>query len=1513
MTSLTKNTSYVSSLVDFFNDTKPFHSKLTDVIEEYHFFDDMSVRISEKTNTQLKLSSTWHYQYNSDGDKNRPASFRIKNIGSAYSTAYNEHVYTVGAHENTDFVNVPFVYSKSTHSASAPSIVKRINTNDYYQEGLDYFSAYGGLQFSIKQTTDAGSRFIPLWVEKRDEGLISTSQEYTRRAANDITNPTSSISILKSHLEDLKEMQGIPEFASTELTRLLGIISISDKPFIDLSAAAKTDNIDVPSELSGFALIKFIEPRLSSSTATTKALYKAALDALDKIILPRDYEALLISLKDAHITPPTWAPGGWIGDTKTTNYVSDVLSAITPPLYFRTFSDSQFIESGKSYYPSVLTQYLSISNIKVSSTAPAGGSWSIVAYDDELPIYTVFNNVTGYVGSFTTALGGTTFTSTDISFFAQYLGQAKIGETCYIRNTNRLVFGPSAPLETWDIIKTNPLAYSRPGFVSKRFGYITNLQGVFGKVSINLPNSSLLKTGTISLVCRQDAVSFDVISSVDPLYRGIAYVNKAFNDGKLGFYIRTGSEQAFLPGDKFVIEVKNELAFIQEHDIYYGYDLDSYDNSESVYQRDFVSVDKYDAAGFGVDPIEPVGDSKNSQKIGFLYDTRFTDYDVSKMNVAVSENSITNRKWRIVAVPNLRRPMLTLKKDLSTLSESIDLQEQTIGISPDPAKNAVPEFSMPGDMNTIPDLKAYYADEFRVEYSDNGFTTAGIFAGTVSVGGAYSNTVHGIAFSLPAGEKPFIAVLADDGYNLNGTLNPIVQGGDVVMFTVINKPPEILTDIISISSYKGPELIMHGEGFFEAPAASWTVAFTSSTNYTVSAKYTETQIGKTVVGTPISGRIDLSSATTREGTSFKSEHVHFTFIPPAKGFAAGDSFVFKTYAKKPTYLVHGSSSGWMPEATVGEAYWNGIIGFEIQKPKATLFDRSLADPAITQTIENTWTIGSGNIKLTRLRFDAPSLTYSLIPMPESSATSWIVHRSDKGPIGRLSNSGSFSEQYITISANVTLADIKKLQLQITGDDFDMWNNKNAVVVRPGINAFIPKIGEKLIIDKLKSDTVKVNMTYDFVQSAKIPNTNALALESIDDRLASLSTELGRTPIELTSPETAHKRNWIPISILPKDSNTSEAIFPNNGKTFEVYAIGTGEIVGTISPELLNEMWHTQFTWDPAFFAKYLPLSTFTNFVVHGSSGSNDNVDVKISETLKVMLEPGALTMDYTLTDEVKVKITEYIHETLVQKNIDRVPAVITDGPFGGFLPGYGNMSYDDESDPSMYDAGLPLLSHFHEARKLSGLDPMTPRQTSMSELERLDRLNLLLQLLNNFLVNNDLAATSLQAFTNNLNADTSRLLTTDKFGYAAHGLGIGVTVGRPGIDTSNPSTDGTAVGVSDAIVVISKDATQNGTLPTVAIFSVKPGDMVQPQISTFGNLNTSLSFSSSTSTSFIAEFNIAAPASYTKTMKTPQVYVWVSTWPAPIKATTVSKAGTGKYRVTVASGEEVKFYLVPGV
>ena len=67
-----------------------------------------------------------------------------------------------------------------------------------------------------------------------------------------------------------------------------------------------------------------------------------------------------------------------------------------------------------------------------------------------------------------------------------------------------------------------------------------------------------------------------------------------------------------------------------------------------------------------------------------------------------------------------------------------------------------------------------------------------------------------------------------------------------------------------------------------------------------------------------------------DGCSYRNSDIGFTLIPNSQGWFAGDSFSWTT--RKPShYKVFGSLSGWQEDATVGEWYWNGKVGFKIPK------------------------------------------------------------------------------------------------------------------------------------------------------------------------------------------------------------------------------------------------------------------------------------------------------------------------------------------------------------------------------------------------------------------------------------------------------------------------------------------------------------------------------------------------------------------------------------------------------
>ena len=61
---MTANTTdIIDSLEGYVLDIKPYHSKLSDIIVEYEFFDDVNVQIDEQHTIRTLLNSIWSQEY----------------------------------------------------------------------------------------------------------------------------------------------------------------------------------------------------------------------------------------------------------------------------------------------------------------------------------------------------------------------------------------------------------------------------------------------------------------------------------------------------------------------------------------------------------------------------------------------------------------------------------------------------------------------------------------------------------------------------------------------------------------------------------------------------------------------------------------------------------------------------------------------------------------------------------------------------------------------------------------------------------------------------------------------------------------------------------------------------------------------------------------------------------------------------------------------------------------------------------------------------------------------------------------------------------------------------------------------------------------------------------------------------------------------------------------------------------------------------------------------------------
>ncbi len=352
----------------------------------------------------------------------------------------------------------------------------------------------------------------------------------------------------------------------------------------------------------------------------------------------------------------------------------------------------------------------------------------------------------------------------------------------------------------------------------------------------------------------------------------------------------------------------------------------------------------------------------------------------------------------------------------------------------------------------------------------------------------------------------------------------------------------------------------------------------------------------------------------------------------------------------------------------------------------------------------------------------------------------------------------------------------------------------------------------------------------------------------------------------------------------------------------------------------------------------MPLNAESNIVTFGS-GFNDVVKARISESVRFLIGGGALSTDFSFTDSLDIQIGERHAWSIFQTYAETINPIIADGPFGGFLIGYDNEPYD--SEVGGYDNGIPLTDNFIEAQQLAQLPgntiPLTPAQLAMTPIERQLRLNALLGMLNGFLVGGDLASTTLDQFLVNVDAYvlTHPQTLASGFGIPTIGMGMDINIGRDGIDTSKPSTEGASAGIEDALVIIAVDtANTYDTLGvdgagldaeadrTALIYSgnLPPVPATLPVFTTYAEFETPLAVvgdpslpSDFSARVFEINFRITPANQATiQTMPTPKVFIWVEAAPAPTQVAIVTRVGAGKYQVSVPNSTEAKLYIQPG-
>ncbi len=1291
----------------------------------------------------------------------KPYSRKLTDIGEEYrftdymSVNFRERLFSSTHQKGT------WVYSQLSNGTSVPQPLTRIqrlirpmfrkhNTNNRSDLSDGAFKAFRDentdlplVPFAFDPVALRGSGLVSSFVQRKgiktsNEPLIEGLDVYLSHGAYvfQINQTTDAMS------------QFVPLYTDRRNHNLISAATAATQATaIDISNPASCVN-RLKAEFTGLeaaiAASSFPSSTYSAVTTEINAL-KAVLNTPD---LPSSYETLLNLM-------------GQLGSAELvalgTSYSNldafqGLLESHSPSLYFNKWSDFDLREGGLLRYNEVSTAQLVVTNISANSSADQYQEWVLVAEDADT--VQVIGSYSGYIGL---AQVGSTFTSAYVTFTLA-AGPDALTPDYKVKLTPAagITIHPSAALEAWSLIKVNPLAYSRPYYDGDLYGFIKSLANV--KNTITVLDPSIQTTDII--IEAISGTQFTVKMTADPLYSATAAVNTVFNDGRLGFIIQAGTEYTFKPGDRFYFHLVNETAKADDLDIYYGFDMGGYDAFESVY----TNVNSSDADYL--------------RELEFGYDSRFVDYDMGTFSLSVGEQSVNGRQYRLRAIPDTARPLLRVQRDSSTnnLLDETELDSSAVGTQYDmPNDQSAEGYWSGNDPDLDPDLELFYASNFALEYYDEG-TETWVFVDQIAIGDSYSSIAHALSFTLAAGTKPFIGVILHSSWFADAEGGPLMQedveGGDVFYWTVSNPP--ISVEGSGLTSSRSAGLIMHGDSFQGTEEAHWTLTFITPSQYELQGTRPD---GSTIYPTPVTVNLLTDGRSYRDDTA----HVHFTVLTGEVGLGAGDVISFDTYANAPSYLVHGSVTGWAAPAVVGEWYFNGKIGFKLELPQGTMFE---ANQQLEESAENTWQTSLGPATLNYVRPDSPSNSYVF---RGNENNRWVMFRN-----GQMVASGitTLSDEWLSITLPFATFGAS-LMLSIGADDRSLSIGRDLAIVKTG-DGRSPTADDFCLFERTpREDSIGL-----FIKPLNSQHNLALGpldQVAVDQRFIDLNTN--GAPISNTSPETEYINGWVPMFANYRNGAVAQ-VFPDPVTDIDLTSVATGETIGTVK-KLSDEYY---FEWNTDFFDAYMPLNAEAKIVSYGS-GMFENVNVNFSETLNVLIGGGGLAESFLFNEQVNVQI----QQVLGTPGLPDVPflkvkstyeeaasATIEDGPFNGFMPGYDTLPFDAEDGvDGYYDVGQPLVSAFERAQDLAAL-------TSPTQAEQ-DEFDVLYSLIQPYLENGVLADTTLSEFMANLEADDSINYDTTQdqtFGVSAKGLAVDVAQ-QPSLEAGASIVEAMAIQITE--------------------------------------------------------------------------------------------------------------------
>jgi hypothetical protein len=484
------------------------------------------------------------------------------------------------------------------------------------------------------------------------------------------------------------------------------------------------------------------------------------------------------------------------------------------------------------------------------------------------------------------------------------------------------------------------------------------------------------------------------------------------------------------------------------------------------------------------------------------------------------------------------------------------------------------------------------------------------------------------------------------------------------------------------SGTKSPlKILPLGSAYSDAITETWTITYvelekyftvTGSTSGVTEPAYLGKEYDNGLVRFRIVSTGEIFDITKNDSNEYLTGYLSRALL--RNELFEGDSLYFTIFKDRPSYLVHGSVSGYSKPAVIGEYYWNGKIGFQLDLPRYEVSTISKRFGEINQGpiyFDN----GIGYIEFNSVpkfdafdeRFDFTFHSAALTPKLGNPVNQYLVSSSLRGYLP----AAVLNERYSDIESVLSSID------------------RNAIVDFTIVNGAPNEFRIDVITHPFKEfHSTEVLLLPEYHTGSVVVNT--FQEDQFYINIGSNHPELGNNSFFVQT----HITN---AEFDPK--------IPDKGQIQNVWVSNIkDQKLGVIKREFddTSGMFRQMLIVDQTFTSKYLPLNTQFNVKVRQADEYNDLVKIKFGERLSVNdlilhSETANVLIDPYLDIAVLLNRTETILSTFSEPT-DHYDTVSYDtGFYDIYEPNITIRELEPTSDPrntvstSIADFGLSII------------------------------------------------------------------------------------------------------------------------------------------------------------------------------------------------------------------------------